>query len=702
MMGVFATLLAIAFAWNEPEIDFDTEVIPILTRSGCNSGACHGAAAGRGGLQLSLLGGDAAADYAAIVQQYEGRRIHQSQPAKSLILRKPTLELDHEGGDALDPEGAKILTHWIRQGAKRSQLRQLVSIDAEPRDVLLSSVGEESPLRVVAHFNDDTHREVTRWTVITPSDAFATSIDLSRSVATVHRRGQHTIIARYLDRVIPLRISVPMTEDAIDLSAEPSANFIDEHINNTLQRLRLPVSPEADDSTWVRRVHLDLVGRLPSRVEAESFVSDVSTDKREILIDRLLQSEAFVDYWTYRFSMLLRVFPQPNDKVGSITYHRWIRQQLRDDTPIDAMARTLLLAVGDTHQIGAANFSRASSDARSHAEFVSQVFMGTRLQCANCHNHPLDRWTQEDYHGLAAVFARIERGQIIKIAARGDVTNVRTGEPAIPRIPGVRNLGNEVDSRQAFTDWLVSPDNPYFAKAFVNRLWRGMLGRGLIEPADDIRDTNPATHPELLDRFALDFVEHKYSLRHALRRIATSKTYGRSSVPNTRNQADDRFYSHALQRPLEPEVYVDALFDVTGVADRYGDEAHGTRAVHLVDPTIPSEPLDLLGRCSRRASCEGVAASSALPAKLHQLNGDLINRKVTSTEGALEQWIRSKANDVDIFEDFYWRALSRKPSHAERDYWTRQLSELNDGTKRQGLEDFLWSLLHCSEFASNH
>lgn len=701
-MGVFATLLAIAFAWSEPEIDFDTEVIPILTRSGCNSGACHGAAAGRGGLQLSLLGGDAAADYAAIVQQYEGRRIHQSQPAKSLILRKPTLELDHEGGDALDPEGAKILTHWIRQGAKRSQLRQLVSIDAEPRDVLLSSVGEESPLRVVAHFNDDTHRDVTRWTVITPSDAFATSIDLSRSVATVHRRGQHTIIARYLDRVIPLRISVPMTEDAIDLSAEPSANFIDEHINNTLQRLRLPVSPEADDSTWVRRVHLDLVGRLPSRVEAEGFVSDVSTDKREVLIDRLLQSEAFVDYWTYRFSMLLRVFPQPNDKVGSITYHRWIRQQLRDGTPIDAMARTLLLAVGDTHQVGAANFSRASSDARSHAEFVSQVFMGTRLQCANCHNHPLDRWTQEDYHGLAAVFARIERGQIIKIAARGDVTNVRTGEPAIPRIPGVRNLGNEVDSRRAFTDWLVSPDNPYFAKAFVNRLWRGMLGRGLIEPADDIRDTNPATHPELLDRFALDFVEHKYSLRHALRRIATSKTYGRSCAPNTRNQADDRFYSHALQRPLEPEVYVDALFDVTGVADRYGDEAHGTRAIHLVDPTIPSEPLDLLGRCSRRASCEGVAASSALPAKLHQLNGDLINRKVTSIEGALEQWIRSKANDVDIFEDFYWRALSRKPSHAERDYWIRQLSELNDGKKRQGFEDFLWSLLHCSEFASNH
>jgi hypothetical protein len=701
-MGVFAALLAIALALDGPEIDFDTEIIPILTRSGCNSGACHGAAAGRGGFQLSLLGGDAAADYAAIVLQYEGRRIHPSQPEKSLVLRKPTMELDHEGGDALDAEGAKIVANWIRRGAKRSQLRQLISIDAEPRDVLLPSINAESALKVVAHFDDGTKGDVSRWTVFTPSDPFATSVDLSRSVATVHRRGQHTIIARYLDRVIPLRISVPMTDEAIDLSSEPSSNFIDEHVNKTLQRLRLPVSAQADDSTWVRRLHLDLVGRLPSRQEAETFLSDSSTNKREVLIDRLLQSEAFVDYWTYRFSMLLRVFPQPNDKVGALTYHRWIQQQLRDDTPIDAMARTLLLAVGDTHQLGAANFSRASSDARSHAEFVSQVFMGTRLQCANCHNHPLDRWTQDDYHGLAAVFARIERGQIVRIAARGDVTNVRTGEPAIPRIPGTRYLGNDVDARQAFADWLVSSDNPYFAKAFVNRLWRGMFGRGLIEPADDIRDTNPATHPELLDRFAQDFVEHKYSLRHALRRIATSQTYGRSSLPNAKNRSDDRFYSHALQRPLEPEVYVDALVDVTVVLDKYGDEEHGTRAIHLVDPTIPSESLDLLGRCSRRGSCEGVAASGALPAKLHQLNGDLINRKVTSSEGVLDYWIQSNAKDAEIVEDFYWRALSRKPSNTERDYWMRQLSELNDGEKRQRFEDFLWSLLNCSEFASNH
>jgi hypothetical protein len=700
-MGVFVALLAIALTLDEPEIDFDAEIIPVLTRSGCNSGACHGAAAGRGGLQLSLLGGDATADYSAIVEQYEGRRIHRSQPTKSLVLRKPTMELDHEGGDALDADGAKILAHWIQQGAKRKQLRQLVSIEAEPRDVLLPSVDQESPLKVVAHFEDGTQRDVTRWTVFTPSDAFAASIDLSRSIATVHRRGQHTIIARYLDRVIPLRISVPMTEDAIDLSTETSANFIDERINNTLQRLRLPVSPEADDSTWIRRVHLDLVGRLPRRHDAETFLSDSSTNKREVLIDRLLQSEAFVDYWTYRFSNLLRVFPQPNDKVGALTYHQWIRQQMKDGTPIDSMARTLLLAVGDTHQIGAANFSRASSDARSHAEFVSQVFMGTRLQCANCHNHPLDRWTQDDYHGLAAVFARIERGQNIKIAARGDVTNVRTGEPAMPRIPGERYLGHDVDARQAFTDWLVASDNPYFAKAFVNRLWRGMFGRGLIEPADDIRDTNPATHPELLDRLAQDFVEHKHSLRHTLRRIAVSKTYGRSSDANAKNRADDRFYSHALRRPLEPEVLVDALYDVTGIADKYGDEAHGTRAVQLFDPTIPSESLELLGRCSRRGSCEGVAASNALPARLHQLNGELINRKVTSTEGTLADWIQSNAKDVDIVEDFYWRALSRKPTDAERDYWKQQLSELNEG-KRRGFEDFLWSLLHCTEFASNH
>ena len=426
-MGCLIALLAIALTLDGPKIDFDTEIVPILTRSGCNSGACHGAAAGRGGLQLSLLGGDATSDYAAIVQQYEGRRVHWNQPANSLIIRKPTMELDHEGGDALQTDGAEILRKWITQGAQRRKLRNLVSLDAEPKDVFLESVGMETSLKVLAHFDDGTQTDVTRWTVFTPSDAFATSIDLSRSVVTVHRRGQHTIIARYLDRVIPLRLSVPMTDDVIDLAAVPSSGFIDDHIHTTLQRLRLPVSPNADDSTWIRRLHLDLVGRLPSRQVVEDFLSDNSVEKREALVDRLLQSDAFVDYWTYRFSNLLRVFPQPNDKEGARTYHLWIRQQLQDNTAIDVMARKLLLAIGDSHQDGAVNFSRAASDARAHAEFVSQVFMGTRLACANCHNHPLDRWTQDDYHGLAAVFAKIERGQVVKIATRGDVTNVRTG-----------------------------------------------------------------------------------------------------------------------------------------------------------------------------------------------------------------------------------------------------------------------------------
>jgi hypothetical protein len=701
-MGCLIALLAIALTLDGPKIDFDTEIVPILTRSGCNSGACHGAAAGRGGLQLSLLGGDATSDYAAIVQQYEGRRVHWNQPANSLIIRKPTMELDHEGGDALQTDGAEILRKWITQGAQRRKLRNLVSLDAEPKDVFLESVGMETSLKVLAHFDDGTQTDVTRWTVFTPSDAFATSIDLSRSVVTVHRRGQHTIIARYLDRVIPLRLSVPMTDDVIDLAAVPSSGFIDDHIHTTLQRLRLPVSPNADDSTWIRRLHLDLVGRLPSRQVVEDFLSDNSVEKREALVDRLLQSDAFVDYWTYRFSNLLRVFPQPNDKEGARTYHLWIRQQLQDNTAIDVMARKLLLAIGDSHQDGAVNFSRAASDARAHAEFVSQVFMGTRLACANCHNHPLDRWTQDDYHGLAAVFAKIERGQVVKIATRGDVTNVRTGEPAIPRIPGVRNMSDDVDTREAFTQWLVSDDNPYFAKAFVNRLWRGMFGRGLIEPADDIRDTNPATHPELLNRLAQDFVQNKYNLRHTLRLIALSNTYGRSSESNAKNRADDRFLSHALKRPLEPEVFVDAVYDVTGVADSYGNESYGTRAIQLFDPTIPSESLDLLGRCSRRASCEGISASSALPTKLHQLNGDLINRKVSATEGNLHRSIQANLTDLLIIEDFYWRALSRKPSGAERNHWLQQLNALGYDERLRVLEDLLWSLLNCSEFASNH
>jgi hypothetical protein len=703
MMSSTVLLLVYSVVGGTP-IDFDTEIMPVLTRSGCNVGSCHGAAAGRGGFNLSLLGGDAEADYAAITRQYEGRRINLAHPDKSLVLRKPTLELDHEGGDALQAEGAEKLRAWIAAGAPRLRTRSLKTLDFEPSNLLVDRLGAQVTLRVMAHFDNGTTEDVTAWTVFVSSDPAAVSVDGASHTATVHRRGQHTVIARYLDRVVPIRLSLPLSDKTVDHSRESIGNFIDEHVLRTLTDLRLTVAPVANDATYLRRVYLDLIGRLPKREEVVAFLADSSDipRKRQQCVDRLLESDAFVDYWTYRFANLLRVLPQPNDTQGAQAYHAWISQQIRNRVPMDQMARLLLTSVGDTHEVGPANFARSSPDARAQAELVSQIFMGSRLQCANCHNHPLDRWTQDDYHGLAAVFARLERGQVVKLASRGAVTNVRTGEPAVPRIPGLKFLPVDEDGRQPLADWLTSPDNPYFAKSFVNRLWRGTFGRGLVEPADDMRDTNPASHPELLDQLARDFIEHGYDLRHTLRRIVTSTTYARSGATDSVNVDDDRFYSHALKRPIEPEVMADALYDATGVSDTYGDAPAGIRAVAIVNILSPSEALDALGRCSRKESCEGVTVSGALPTKLHQLNGELVNRKVASKESHLHRLLANSANDTEILEDIYLRALSRRPTDSEREHWLKQIAAVGAEQRVQMFEDIQWGVLNCSEFMLNH
>jgi hypothetical protein len=691
-------------------VDFDTEIIPILTRSGCNAGACHGAAAGRGEFRLSLFGGDPAADFDSIVREFEGRRINLARPKGSLLIAKPTGQLAHGGDVALDQdsEGARELLAWIESGATRSAHRRLIQFEVVPGHGVVESAGAEVPLRASARFDDGSLDDVTQWTVFSAADPASIQIDRERNVATVLRGGQHIVHARFLDRIVPIDMTLPVFEEPVNLAGQPRANFIDDKILMKLELLRVPPAPAADDATYLRRVTLALTGKLPARDEAEQYFTNQASDKRKRLVDRLIASDAFADYWTYRFATLLRIRALPNDRVGAKTYHNWLRDQIRSHAPLDRVARKLLTATGDSHVVGPANFARMSPDARAEAELVSQVFLGARLQCANCHNHPLDRWTQDDYHGLAAIFAKVERGQNVILTSRGAVTNPRTGEPAIPKLPGDHHIDADErgDYRIQFANWLTAPDNSYFARAVVNRLWRDMFGRGLVEPVDDLRDTNPATHPELLERLAADFVEHGYDFRHTLRLIALSETFRRGDFTGGTTGSefvDDRFYSQALRRLLEPEVLADAIADVTGVFDAYGDEPVGTRAVALFDPAMPSASLDILGRCSRESACEGYSASGGgLPAKLHQLNGEIINRKIASADGRLRRLISSGSSNQAIIEDFYLRALSRYPSEDERKYWEQELAG-HDGRERAlRLEDFVWSLLNCSEFTTNH
>ena len=705
MNGLIISLLLIGAEPPSTAPDFATEIMPIFTKSGCNAGSCHGAAAGRGGFHLSLFGSDAAADYDAIVHALEGRRINLAKPAASLLLKKGTGNVEHGGDAALDEDSAtaKQLLNWIAAGAPRGVGRQLKELQISPANRWAEKVPARFTLRASTSFDDAPASDVTTLIVLIVDDPAAVKVESQRgrTEIVVLRRGRHVITARFLDRIVPLEFVVPFSDEPVELKQEPRTNFIDEQILATLQSLRVPVSPPVDDAAYLRRVRLDLTGRLPEPAEIKSFLKDESTDKRARLVDKLLASEEFADYWTLRFARQLRLHSLRSGPEVARTYGRWIRGQLASGTPFNVWSRELLTATGDSHAMGPANFSRMVNDARGQAELVGEFFLGARLGCANCHNHPLDRWTQDDYHGLAAVFARLERGRQVRLSSRGEVTNLRTGEPAIPRIPGTRDLASTSEPLNAAADWLTSDDNRLFARTTVNRLWQAMFGQGLVEPVDDLRETNPATHPQLLDELAHDFVSHRYDIRHTLRQIALCTTYARSGEILPGNTLDDRFYSRSFRRKLSAEVLADAIADVTGVPHDFKNESPGTRAVQVADPLSPAPSLDLLGRCSRAGGCDDRSAGGGLPAQLHLLNGELLNNKLTAKQGRLQTMLASGATDADLIAEFYVRGFGRNPTREELSTWREKLKSNDAKERAERCEDFVWSLLNSREFTEN-
>jgi hypothetical protein len=696
-------LLLLAGVVPAAPIDFDTQVVPILTKAGCNAGSCHGAATGRGGFRLSLFGGDASLDYSSIVEELKGRRVNLHRADLSLLLTKPTGSLRHEGGIRLDENGpdVKRLLTWIGEGAKRSaKARRLTHLKVEPQNLLLEELNTSTKLKAIARFDGGVEEDVSSTTVFSSIDPSAVEIGKDGQTVTIRQRGRHVVMAHFLDQIVPIQLTLPYSAKALDLAKSPRTNFIDDEVLRTLQLLRISPSGRATDAALVRRLRLDLTGRLPTPEEVNAYLADSDSNKWSKLVDRLLESEDFNDFWTYQLTKLVGNRPLPGEPQGALALREWIREGLRKSTPFDQTVRQLLTSTGDTHHQGAAYFTRLSNDPRAQAELVSQVFLGVRLQCANCHNHPLDRWTQDDYHGLAAVFAKLERGREVKQSSRGVVQNPRTGEPATPRLPGIRNLDAAADPRDSFAAWLTDQSNPYFARSFVNRLWKQMMGRGLVDPLDDLRDTNPATHPELLKLLASAFVFHNHDLRHTLRLIALSETYRRDSRPLPENRSDDRYYSHSLERKLEPEVVADALSDILGLPEVYGTEKVGTRAISLLDPTTPSRSLEVLGRCSRPGACDAATQSGNLATMLHRLNGEMINKRLHSSEGRLHRSIAAKKSTTEILDDYYLRSLARTMNDEERRFWLREESKAADRTA--WLEDVVWSLLNSREFTNNH
>ena len=702
---------ALAFGWQmvsslfAEEISFHAQVVPLLTRAGCNAGACHGAAAGRGGFHLSLFGSNPAEDYHAIVHQLEGRRIHRLKPTKSLILRKALGELDHGGGQPTESDSSEFATlkSWIEQGATFDKPLNLESMHVDLERIAVDG-DPIVRLRVMARTTQEVTRgdahemthDVTSLAQLTATDPDSVELNVKLAQARLRRPGRHSVIVRYRDRIQAVTLTQPFPNKP--LVEPPLANgIIDREINATLTELNIAASDDIGDADFLRRVTLDLTGRLPGLEEIVSFVESRAIDKRQRAVDRLLASAAFNDHWTLIMSRWLRLHSLPNETAGAEAFGKWIHESIATGAAWSDMTRDLLTATGDSHRHGPANFCRMVGDARAHAEMVSEVFLGARMGCANCHDHPLDQWTQDDYHGLAAMLARIDRGRQVKFTLRGEVTHPKTSTPARWRLPGDRFVDENATPIDVLTAWITSTQERRLSQAFTNRLWYEMFGRGLVDPVDDLRATNPAAHPKLLDELSSQVVASGYDLRRLLRWIAESNAYARQSS----DELDPYFVHHASRR-LTAHALADAISDVTAVPIRFENQPLGLRAVRILDPLASASELDALGRCQRPAACGTGSTSTGLATQLHLINGELINRTLSAPDGRLMRMIGEGRSTREIVREFYLRAFAAAPSGEQLDGWVEQLDS-HDGQERvQRLQDWLWSVLSSQRFQCNH
>ncbi len=680
---------------------FRTDVLPVLTRAGCNAGACHGAASGHGGLRLSLFGYDPDADFERITREFGGRRIDQAHPEDSLMLRKPSeTEVAHEGGLKLrdDSAGYALLRDWISAGAPAGPPDlHVASISVEPPDLLLENPGESRQLRVTATLSDGSQRDVSSLSLFTANDDAVAEVS-KKGVLTLTGRGVASIMVRYSGQVTAVRVAAPLDGPGVAASAFPVANFIDEPIRAEFVRLRVSPAPLCDDAVFLRRAWLDLAGRLPDEATTREFLTaPASPDKRIRVIDGLLASDDFVDFWTMKLADLFLLGGQaPVAKA----WHGWLREQVAGNVPFDRVARELITASGDPSRNGPAGFMLLASDPRDLSEHVGRIFLGSQIACARCHAHPTDRWTQEDYHRFAAFFARLTRdGGKVVAGDRGEVEHPKTGHPLEPKALGGPEIviPENSDRRLALADWMTDAKNPFFARTFVNRVWKHLLGRGLVEPVDDLRPTNPATHPALLDALAADFTDHGYDMRRLIRLIVSSRTWQLASQGGSTDPAAARLFSRAQLKPLPAAVFADAVAQVTGVQDVFVSYPTGTRAVQLVSPTTPSPALDVLGRCERKRACDSSSVSGGgLAQALHLINGSTINDKLRA---GLAAELPALTNH-EIIVSLYLRAFSRFPTPQEIGAWD---AELPSGEERaDAVADLIWTVLNSREFAANH
>jgi hypothetical protein len=702
---------------------FRSDVQPVLAKASCSSGACHGAAAGQNGFKLSLRGYDDDADFRAITRHALGRRIVPEDPGRSLLLLKPTGAVPHKGGQRFDTNSTeyRILAEWIAAGTPPplNDDARVLRVEILPGNVVLQP-GSEQQLIVRAHFSDGYVRDVTRWVKYTDANSAVTQVDETGNVRVIGF-GEGAITAWYLSRIAIATVTVPYTNKvAPEVFAQAKRrNFIDDLVLEKLQALNLPPSPGCSDAEFIRRAFIDTIGVLPAVPETRAFLASAASDKREQLIESLLQRPEFVDYWTYKWSDLLLVSSEKLRATALSSYYNWIRNNVAANTPWDQFVRQLVTAKGSNLENGAANFFGMHEDPTEMAETTSQAFLGMSINCAKCHNHPMEKWTNDEYFGFANLFARVraksgggDGEKVIFAATSGEVVQPRTGRPQKPRPLDGRPLpfDDANDRREALADWLTAPDNPYFTRAIVNRVWANFLGVGLVERVDDLRLTNPASNDKLLAAAAHFLAEHKFDMKALMRVILESETYQRRSAPLPENIADERFYSRYYPKRLMAEVMLDAISQVTDVATEFkgaGSAAApypvGWRALQLPDSKVTSYFLDAFGRPDRLKTCECErTAQPSMTQVLHIANGDTVNKKLQSPKGRVAKLLADKVPNDQLIEEAYLSALCRYPTTMEKERIAKVLSEAQEKDMRPAIEDIYWAILSSREFLFNH
>jgi hypothetical protein len=718
--GLTATVPTVVkeFAHGLP-VNFANQVVPIFTKVGCNAGNCHGKSSGQNGFRLSLLGFEPSLDYESLVKEGRGRRLFPAAPDASLLLMKATARVPHGGGKRLDRDSHeyRLIRRWISLGMPvgKPTDRTVKEIAIYPGERVLP-LGESQQVVVTARYSDGSAEDVTRWAQYQSNETEVAGVEPGGRVDTRRLSGQAAIMARYQGHVAVFRATVPMAPAATkpDTEEHPIANLIDAAAVKAWNALAIRPSGICSDSEFIRRASLDITGTLPSAAEVKAFMADGSSDKRARLVDRLLEKPEYAAFFAIKWADILRNKREGRADLQYATFHfhDWIRENLARNIPYDRFVRGILAASGDAETAPPVQWYRKLRETNAFVDDTAQVFLGMRLQCARCHHHPFEKWSQHDYYGFAAFFARVGRKpdlraqrsgrdiEAIYTLRAGSVTHPKTGETMKPRVLGgqVIEVSSGEDPRQKLVDWMADPKNPFFARALVNRYWAHFFGRGIVEPLDDMRLTNPPSNPELLEGLARTFVQSGYDLKGLIRTICTSRVYGLSSVPNESNAKDRQSFARHYPRRMSAEMLLDAIAQVTGVPTTFDGLPRDTRAIDLPDESVGSTFLETFGRPRRDTACECERVSDAsLGQSLMLLNSADVQAKLAGQGGRVDQLAKDNQPDAVKINELFWAAFARSPSDHEEKSALAHLAG-HAANKRLAYEDIIWALINAKEF----